>query len=160
VLSYPTYWSREASDNAVALKAPTQVGQIFFSIGPIASSRDEAFNNVRANYPSVAFESPEPTVYGAWRGDTITGHFFANGHSEVMSVTAIQANNTFYGLIMIAPTEVQWDAYKLREALANTLTFNHLPSVSHGTGAPCSDCSAMLSATMSTLTSQTLNMMR
>jgi hypothetical protein len=115
---------------------------------------------MRANFSSVVFEGPEPTVYGAWRGDTITGHFSGNGQSGVISATAIAANNTFYGLIMIAPTRVQWDAYKLREALANTLTFDHLPSQSHGTGAPCSDCGGMLSATMSTLTSQTSSMMR
>jgi hypothetical protein len=160
VVRYPAYWSREESGKAIALKVPTEAGKIFFSIGEAASSRDEAFNYVRANFPSIVFDSPEPTVYGAWRGDTITGHFTANGQSGVVSATAIEANNTFYELIMIAPTQVQWDAYKLREALANTLTFDRLPSQSRGTGAACSDCGGMLSATMSKLTSQTSSMMR
>jgi len=159
-ISYPSYWSREASDKAVALKVPTQAGQIFFSIGPIASTRDQAFNDVRTQYPSIAIGSPEPTIYGAWRGDSITGYFTLNGQPWVMSMTAIEANDTFYGLIMIAPSQVKWDAFKLREALGNTLTFDRLPSQSRGQTGACSDCGAMLGATMNTLTSQTLSMMK
>ena len=160
VISYPSYWSREASDRAVALKVPTQAGQILFSIGPAGATRDQAFSSVRANWPSVAFGSPEPTVYGAWKGDSISGNFVMNGQPWVVSMTAIEANDTFYGLIMMAPSRVQWDAYKLREALANTLTFDRLPSTSRGKSEACSDCGSMLSSTMNNLTSQTLSMMR
>jgi hypothetical protein len=160
VMSYPAYWTREISDKAVSLKVPTEAGQIFFSIGPVAPTRDQAFNAVRAGYPTLTFSSPEPTLYGAWRGDSITSYFNVNGQAEVMSMTAIEANNTFYALIMIAPLKVSWDAFKLREALGNTLTFNRLPAQSRGSGSPCSSCGAMLSSTMNTLTTQTLNMMR
>jgi hypothetical protein len=160
IISYPSYWQREASDKAVSLKAPTQAGQIFFSIGPIAASRDQVFREVRAAHPQVPFGSSEPTLYGAWRGDSISGNFAVNGQQEVMSVTAIQANDIFYGMIMIAPAQVSWDAYELRKALANTLTFDRLASASHGTSGTCSDCAAMLGATMNRLTSQTLDMMK
>jgi hypothetical protein len=159
-MSYPAYWTRETSANAVSIKVPTHAGPIFFSIGPIAPARDQAFDAVRANYATLTFGSPEPTLYGARRGDSITSNFIVNGQSEVMSMTAIEANNTFYALIMIAPVQVSWDAFKLREALGNTLTFDRLPTQSQGSGAPCSSCGAMLSATMNTLTSQTLNMMK
>jgi hypothetical protein len=163
-VAYPTAWEKEASSNAVSLNIPTNAGVIFLAVGPASSAGDDDLNQffgrATTQFPAVSFGSSEPTVYGAWRGDTITGQAVMQGQPWVVSVTGIHANDRIYSLIMVAPSQVMWPAYKIREAIANTVTFDHLPEQRHGTGTACTDCGAMLSSAMNQLTGTTVNGMQ
>jgi hypothetical protein len=165
--SYPATWKKQVVGETVALLTPEPINQICFKITPTGETDFTTFFLHYQRYApqALGFEptfngSPEPTVYGAWRGATLTGYGSPGGVAYVASATAIRANNQVYLLQMAAPSARSWEAYELRKTLANSLTFARLPQESHGTSAPCLNCFSMWSDTMNRITKQTTSMMK
>lgn len=168
--SYPTSWQLvRFGDHDTWIQAKLDDDVVSFLIAGIAEKdlsrfyaayQKEMIDSGYMGFPVSFPTGSEPTMYGAWRGDTITGYGDKSGVPMVLSVTAIRANDQLYLFQMMAPSRIEWKAYKLREALGNTLVFDHLPPESHGTGEACRNCGAMLNRTINQLTSTTVNGMR
>jgi hypothetical protein len=168
--SYPSNWKREVNGRAVALLTPELANQISFKIFASGDKTKEAFFEHYRAYAangglgfSANFGSgTQPMAYGSWLGFTIDGQGISNGISVVVSATAIEANNQFYLLQLIAPIERSWEAHEYLAPLARSLTFDNLPKRSGSSGgAPgCNDCLSIWTNAMDRINAQTIRSMK
>jgi hypothetical protein len=132
--AYPSNWTRQVSRSVVYVQTPELANQIGFKIFASGDTDLKTFFTNYRNYVaggglgfSASFESStEPTLYRAWRGDTIHGRGRASGVDVIVSATAIEANGQIYLFQMIAPAARSWQASEYRVALANSLSFESL----------------------------------
>jgi hypothetical protein len=168
-VSYPSNWKTMPAGSAFKLLSPDK----FISV-QILSSPDTTKSEFWQHYLDIApsavgfditWESgTEPTAYGAWLGETRYGRGKADSATFIVKATAIEANDHFYLLQLVAPLEMSWKANEYLMALGRTLTFKSLPKYSTGTGLGagegCANCLQIWSSAMDRITAATVNGMR
>jgi hypothetical protein len=167
--SYPSNWQLQQRGTAVSLTAPlSNVRMMIQLIGTGHRAQAACFEEYRAKvaggilgFPASLESGTQPMVYGSWRGDTINGAGQADGVQLIVSATAIEANNQFYILQLVAPLSVSWDAHALLSAFGRSLKFENLPKPSPGSaGAGCADCLSIWMRSMDRITAATVKGMR